>query len=107
MVMTMRWIALLLLVGLAACADETTLGGAPLGWGPASGTLYTPSGGGGIVGDWIYCEDESCTELALQRAALRGRRHLGLAVHLQWYEDDGVIYCLGWDQGTYTWSGNA
>jgi hypothetical protein len=29
----MRWIALLLLAALAACADETTLPGAPLGWG--------------------------------------------------------------------------
>jgi hypothetical protein len=103
----MRWITLLLLASLAACADETTLPGAPLGWGPASSTLYTPTGAGGIAGDWLYCEDESCTSLT------SSGRHFGAdgtwasLYAYQWYEDGGVTYCLGWDHGTYAWSGNS
>jgi hypothetical protein len=55
----MRWVALLLALGLVACDDETTLPGAPLGWGPASGTLYAPPSASGI-GAWRAITSAEC-----------------------------------------------
>jgi len=101
----MRWIALLLLAAFAACSGETTLEGAPLGWGPASSTLYQPpAGGGGIVGDWFFCEEAGCT--ALSGGGVR------FAVDGTWSElwvlgqdASGLAYCVSPWTNTYGWDG--
>jgi hypothetical protein len=103
----MRWLVLLLVAGLAACDGETTdLPGAPLGWGPASGTLYSPSGAG-IAGDWFICTDENCT--AFTSNGLRFEND-GTWVALWAYTGQGGYvpgqgYCVSDYGDTYTWDG--
>ena len=101
----MSRVALLLVVALAACADETTLAGAPLGWGPASGTLYTPpAASSGIVGDWLECPDASCSD-----PSTYGMRFAndGTVSDLAITGADGseLVYCVSDPVATYTWDG--
>jgi hypothetical protein len=102
----MRRIALLLLaVAVAACAGETTTTGAPLGWGPASATLYSPpAGGGGIVGDWLGCGDASCAD-----PSSSGLRFAAdSTVHDLWVIDQeasGLVFCVEDPSYTYAWDG--
>jgi hypothetical protein len=98
-------VALLLVVALCACADETTLAGAPLGWGPASATLYSPpAASGGIVGDWLYCDDASCA--ARSSNGLRFAAD-GTMSDLWITNTEGteLVYCVSDPIGTYTWDG--
>jgi hypothetical protein len=101
-------VALLLVVALAACADETTLAGAPLGWGPASATLYSPPAGGSgdIVGDWLHCEDAGCTAVFPSglRFAADGTIHEIWGDYPNGDESD-PIYCISDPVDTYTWNG--
>jgi hypothetical protein len=104
----MRCAALLLLaavVAFGACADETTLEGAPLGWGPASGSLYQPpAGGGGIMGDWAFCEDAECAERG--SSGVRFAADGTYATLWIWGEDaTGAVYCVYTADGTYSWDG--
>jgi hypothetical protein len=104
----MRWIALPLLVAAAGCADETPLPGAPLGWGPASSTLYSPpAGGGGLVGDWMYCEDAACTTASGTGMRFAADGTWTTLYAFQWTEDAPRSYCLGWGHGSYSWHGGS
>ncbi len=105
----MRWIALLLLaLPLAGCADETQVDGAPLGWGPASGSLYTPpASGGGIVGDWLYCGDPDCAEVGSSGLRFAADGTWASLRGYLWDENGDVTYCLGYDEGTYAFSGTS
>jgi len=105
----MRWTALLLVAGLAACDGETTIPSAPLGWGPASSTLYTPpEAGGGILGDWFNCQDESCTALGsngMRFAADGTWTSLYALYYGQGDYPEEQSYCLSEWSSTYTWDG--
>ena len=102
----MRWLALLLALGLLACDGETPVPGAPLGWGPASSTLYTPpAGAGGILGDWFFCRDESCATLTGDglRFASDGT-FAGLMAYADSFEAGGE-FCVYESGHQYSWDG--
>jgi len=104
----MRRLAVVLALGLFACDGETPIPGAPLGWGPASGTLYEPpSAGGGILGDWFSCGDESCAQLSGQGIRFSADGTWTALSTTYYYEDQGTTaeYCLSYSTGTYSWDG--
>ena len=99
-------LALLLAVGLAACDGETTLPGAPLGWGPASGTLYQPpAAGGGILGDWFFCADPSCAGLSSNGVRFEAGGTWKYLYALGQSGQSDEVYCVAEWTSTYSWDG--
>ena len=101
----MARVQLVLVLGLAACADETLVAGAPMGWGPASATLYSPPAeSGGIVGDWLYCQDARCSATSSSGLSFGADG----TVSEVWVTDSTgaeIVYCLSDTRETYTWDG--
>jgi hypothetical protein len=104
----MRWIALLLVAaGAAACDGESVVEGAPLGWGPASGPLYSPPAGaaGGIIGDWAYCDPDTEGCEPLETSGLRfGADGTYSRLWMVW-NTAGTTYCVDEVIGRYSWDG--
>ncbi|MCK6545230.1 hypothetical protein L6R52_05125 [Myxococcota bacterium] len=94
----------------SGCGDDGPLRsarGVDPAWGPASNQLFSPSGeGGGLVGDWVVCEDLGCVQLGRQGARFTADGRVIPLERIDLRGSNVVAYCLHEDEAArYSYSG--